>query len=91
MVSLSELNGFEKRFWNGFGTDLGIWWELFGNCLGIVWNYPILIISYLICKCGNCLGIVWELFGNCLGIVWEFQGLKRGRKGCLVLFGNLKD
>jgi hypothetical protein len=33
MVSLSELNGFEKRFWNGFGTDLGIWWELFGNCL----------------------------------------------------------
>ena len=78
-----------RPIWNGFGTDLGIVWELFGNCLGIVWNYPILIISYLICKFGNCLGIVWELFGNCLGIVWEFQGVKRGRKECLVLFGNL--
>jgi len=22
----------------GFGTDLGVWWELFGNCLGIVWE-----------------------------------------------------
>ena len=54
------------------GTDLGSSWELFGNCLGIVWNYLILIISYLIYECGNCLGIVWELFGNLVGIWWEF-------------------
>jgi hypothetical protein len=61
MVSLSELNGFEKRFWNGFGNLVGIVWELFGNCLELS-DTDYQLVNML----------KWELFGNCLGIVWEF-------------------
>jgi len=52
-----------RPIWNGFGTDLGIVWELFGNCLELSdTDYQLVNI------------FKWELFGNCLGIVWELFG-----------------
>jgi hypothetical protein len=50
-------------FWEYFGKNLGIVWELFGNFISIISSN--FYFFYLIF--GSILGKIWELFGNCLG------------------------